>query len=190
MIKDRNEYRTYLEKDRKALGIDKKIPAVLTNEIWKFERILRKTEYVCNCFDKKIFFLYIFFLKWRYHKISTKLGFSIPLNVFEEGLSIAHYGNIVVNGGAHIGKNCRIQEGVNIGSTAGSAAPRIGDNVFIGSGAKIIGDIIIGDNIAIGANAVVINSFTENHITIAGIPAKKVSNNDSSKFLKNKFLCD
>lgn len=120
----------------------------------------------------------------KYHRLGVKLGFTIPLNVFDEGLSIAHYGTIVVNSNSVIGKNCRIQEGVNIGASGGDKAPRIGDNVFIGTGAKIIGDVVIGDNIAIGANAVVTKSFVDNGITLAGVPAKIISHNDSSRFLK------
>lgn len=98
-----------------------------------------------------------------------KLGFSIPINVFNKGLSIAHYGSIVVNSKAVIGENCRIQENVTIGATGGSIkAPQLGNNIFIGSGARIIGDITVADNIAIGANAVVTKSFTENDITLGG----------------------
>ena len=79
-----------------------------------------------------------------------------------------------------IGKNCRIQDGVTIGATNGSTcAPQIGNNVFIGSGAKIIGDIRIADDVAIGAQALVVKSILESGITVGGIPAKKISNNDS-----------
>ena len=53
-------------------------------------------------------------------------------------------------------------------------APTIGDNCFIGPGAKLFGDIKIGDNVAIGANAVVNKDFGDN-VTIAGVPAKVVS---------------
>ena len=100
-------------------------------------------------------------------------------------MSIAHYGTITVNDNARIGKNCRIQEGTCIGSTNGNNdAPIIGDNVFIGTGAKIIGNIKIGNNIAIGANAVVTKSFENGNITIAGIPAKKISDNNSHNNLQ------
>ena len=123
-------------------------------------------------------------MKLLFKKASIKLGFTIPLNVFGPGLSIAHYGTIVVNENAKIGKNCRIHEGVTIGATNGNPkAAHIGDNVFIGSGAKIIGDIKIGNNIAIGANSVVVKDFDENNITIAGSPAKKISENGSEKLL-------
>ena len=116
------------------------------------------------------------------------LNFSIPINVFGPGLSIAHYGTIVVNQNSKIGKNCRIHENVTIGSTGGEElAPQIGNNVFIGTGAKIIGNIEIADNIAIGANSLVNKSFTEPGITIAGNPAKKISNNSSKMFINNQL---
>jgi serine O-acetyltransferase len=63
--------------------------------------------------------------------------------------------------------------------------PTIGDNVFIGPGAKIFGDIIIASGIAIGANSVVNKSFLETDITIAGVPARKVSNRGSRGLLVN-----
>ena len=81
-----------------------------------------------------------------------------------------------MNGKARVGKNCRINASTNIGASGGvsDAVPTIGDNVYIGPGAKIFGRIEIADNIAIGANAVVNHSFTDPNITIAGVPAKKV----------------
>lgn len=127
--------------------------------------------------------------KYRFHKLSIKLGFSIPINVIGPGLSIAHYGTIVINRNTVIGKNLRIQEGVTIGATNGSsAAPTIGDNVFIGSGAKIIGNLTIANNIAVGAGSVVTKSFLEEGITIAGVPATKISNNNSHSNLNPNLL--
>lgn len=97
-----------------------------------------------------------------------------------KGLSLPHKGTIVINTTAQIGENCRIHEGVTIGSTNGSKiAATIGNNVFIGSGAKIIGDIHIADDVAIGANAVVVKSIYESGTTWAGNPARKVSDNNS-----------
>ena len=115
-----------------------------------------------------------------FHRMRVRLGYSIPLNVFDSGLSIAHRGTIVINGNAKIGKNCRIQECTTIGATNGSVeAPVLGNNIFIGSGARIIGSIELADDIAIGANALVCNSFLEPGITIAGVPEKKISDNNS-----------
>lgn len=96
----------------------------------------------------------------------------------------------MVNGNARVGKNCRIQESTTIGATNGSAkAPVVGNNCFIGSGARIIGDIVIADDVAIGANAAVVKSCTESGVTLGGVPAKVISHNGShanlSKLLFN-----
>ena len=108
-----------------------------------------------------------------------KLGFSISENVFDQGLSIAHYGTIIVNPSVKVGKNCRIHAGVNIGASVDGKSPMIGDNVYIGPGAKIFGGIILGNNIAVGANAVVNKSFPLGNCTIGGIPAHIISEKDS-----------
>jgi serine O-acetyltransferase len=120
-----------------------------------------------------------------YRRISIKLGISISPNTFGPGLSIAHRGTIVVNGGAKIGANCRIHVGVNIGTEAGKAdaAPTIGDNCYIGPGAKIFGPIVIGPNSVIGANAVVNKSFSEGNQTLGGVPAKVISKKNSDGLL-------
>lgn len=183
MITTKSELQYYFTQDAIALHRKgKKHPSILGDEIWKYQIILRKAEYYHNLYhaSKKQYVISCAWYRFRFHRWSIKLGLSIPLNVFGPGLSIAHYGTIVVNSAAKVGKNCRIHEGVNIGATNGSrAAPQIGNNVFIGSGAKIIGDISIADDVAIGANAVVVKSITEKGVTYGGIPARKISDNDS-----------
>ena len=82
----------------------------------------------------------------------------------------------VVHPKAVIGENCKIFQGVTIGSkwsngTCLGEAPRIGNNVMIGAGAVILGDIFIGDNLIIGANAVVTHSMPTNSIAM-GVPAR------------------
>lgn len=110
-----------------------------------------------------------------FRKISLKNNFTIPLNSFGPGLSIAHYGTIVVNGAARIGKNCRIHVCVNIGTSKDSndQAPHIGNNVYIGPGAKIFGPIVIADNCIIGANAVVNKDCPVPGTKLLGVPAKE-----------------
>lgn len=187
MIQSRNDLIHYLEMDRLALGKTKKKPSLLGDEIWKFQRIYRKYEFCCN--TKSKYNLIRLLTKYRFHKLSIKLGFTIPINTIGPGLSIAHYGTIVINSNASIGKNLRIQEGVTIGATSGShKAPHIGNNVFIGSGAKLIGEILISNDTAIGAGSVVTKTFLEEGITIAGIPAKKISNNNSHKNLNPNII--
>lgn len=184
MIKTKSDLKHYLKQDKKALGKRYKRPKMINDEIWKFEILLRKTEYHYNNKNRLIHKILYFIYMYKFHKMRLKLGYSIPLNVFGEGLSIAHRGTIVVNGNSKIGKNCRIQESTTIGTTNGSLeAPVLGDNIFIGSGARIIGNIIIADDVAIGANAVVNKTFKESGITIAGVPAKKISNNNSKNNL-------
>ncbi|AKB28790.1 serine O-acetyltransferase [Methanosarcina siciliae C2J] len=113
--------------------------------------------------------------------MSVHLGYSIPINVFGPGLCIAHRGTIVVNKDTIIGENCRIHACTNIGSGRDNVllAPKIGNCVYIGPGAKIFGNVEIADNIAIGANSVVNKSFYEKGISIAGVPAKKINNKGS-----------
>lgn len=116
--------------------------------------------------------------KLLHHRNSVKLGIEIGPNCCGKGLSIVHAGTIQINGDARIGDNLRIQEGVTIGAGSGGV-PTIGNNVYLGSGCKVIGNVKIADDCAVGANAVVVKDILEKGITVAGVPAKKVSDNNS-----------
>jgi serine O-acetyltransferase len=85
---------------------------------------------------------------------------------------IDHFGGIVISGYAKFGDNCRIRSGVVVGvqRVDDLRAPVIGNNVDIGTGAKILGPIKIGDNVLIGANAVVICDVPDDCIAV-GVPA-------------------
>jgi serine O-acetyltransferase len=186
VIQSKEDYLYYLEADRQSLDQpeNKKRPSLFGDEVWKFERLLRRVEYYKNC--RKDFFsrVYLLYLKWKFHNLSIKLGYHIEPNVCGPGLAL-HWHLVGIHGAAKIGANCLIQSGVNIGTKAGegSHVPKIGNNVYIGPGVKIFGDITIADNIAIGANAVVNKSFLEPGISIGGIPAKKISNKGSEGLL-------
>ena len=196
MINTYDELKFFIEQDNIANGRNKFAkPRWYSNSsknlIHKFLILLRKVEY----YEKKkslIMTVYFNILKYKFNSLSTKLNFFIMPNVFDYGLAIAHSGPIIVNDLAKIGKNCRISVGVNIGvnesinSKGGidGDIPKLGDNIYIGPGAKIFVKIIIANNIAIGANAVVTKSFLEKNITIAGVPAKKISNKGTIKFDK------
>ena len=93
------------------------------------------------------------------------------------GLCLSHIGPVIISKYAKIGSNCRIHAGVNIGADFrnSDAAPIIGDRVYIGPGAKIFGNVKIADGIAIGANAVVCKDFLKPNTSIAGVPAKVIS---------------
>lgn len=182
MIKNRKDYLYYLKEDQKALGAYTKHPILadnimilLTDPCWKFQKLMRKLEYWTNCKSRPIYKPYIWLLKKKYQTLSIQLGFSIPLNVFEEGLCIGHFGSIVVSRHARVGKYCTIHSCVNIGGSPNKKAPMIGNHCFIGPGAKIFNDIQIKDYVNIGANSVVNKGFDESHITLAGVPAKIVN---------------
>ncbi len=183
MIDSRKKLEYYLEQDKIALGKkDRRRPSFFSDEEWRFEILLRKTEYYYNCGKGLPGKLMYMFYKFRYHRLGVKLGFHVPLNVFGEGLAIFHFGTLAVNSHAKVGKNCCIHATCVIGATNGEQkAPVIGDNVYIGYGAMIIGDIRIADGVAIGANAVVVKSIDEPGTTWGGVPAKMISRNGSAK---------
>lgn len=88
---------------------------------------------------------------------------------FSEPPKLPHLLNgIIVSYGAKIGRNCTINQQVTIGQNE-KGHPVIGDNVFIGAGARIIGAVTIGDNVKIGANAVVVKDIPGNS-TVVGVP--------------------
>lgn len=181
MIDSKEALRRYLKQDQLALNRQQdKRPGWFKDEIWKFEILLRQLEYDTNCRRGLWGMVIRKYHGLRFHNLSVKLGFTIPVNVFREGLSIPHYGTIVVHGGAKIGRNCRLQEGVTIGATDGShEAAVIGDNCYFGSGAKVIGAVTIADDVAVGAGAVVTRDITEPGTTWGGVPARKISDKDS-----------
>jgi serine O-acetyltransferase len=177
-INSRDDYRRFLAADRAALGAGGLADWVL-NDIWRFERALRRVEYLSNCGGLLPVRLAA---RLRLRRLGRRLGFSIPPNVFGPGLSIAHYGTVVVNGGARVGANCRLHVDVVIGTAAGQsdAAPTIGDGAYIGPGAKIFGPITLGDNVRVGANAVVNRSHEESTLTLVGAPARPVMRQHSA----------
>ena len=182
MILNKKDYHTYLQADLYSNNIASwKWHYRVTKELISFQRDLRKIEYYANCRRDLIGRLYLLFLRLRFKRKSINLGLTIPMNVFGAGLSIAHYGSIVVSGKAKIGKNCRIHSATNIGEANG-VAPLIGDNVYIAPGAKIIGGVTIGNNVAIGANAVVVKDIPDN-VTVGGVPAKIISEKGSRDLL-------
>ena len=181
MINSKEQYIHFLKEDKRALGIvgKSKLPITLNPfeidlEIWRFQRQLRKCEYLQNVNKSNILWKFRKFLAAKQlKKLSCILGFTINPNCFREGLRIAHRGTIVVNGRARIGANCIINACVNIGATPGdeNAVPVIGNNVYIGPGAKIYGKIYIADGCIIGANAVVNKDCYEPNMLIIGVPA-------------------
>lgn len=119
--------------------------------------------------------LYKFFFKC----IQIITGIELPCEVkVGNNFRIDHFGDIIISGYADFGDNCIVRNGVTVGlkNIDEKAAPKIGNNVSIGAGAKILGPITIGSNVDIGANAVVINSIPDNSVAV-GIPARVLPKN-------------
>lgn len=101
---------------------------------------------------------------------------SFLLPPYAGGVRIDHLNGILVNHNARVGENARIYQQVTIGDDfehGPGESPVIGDNVRIGAGAKIIGNIRVGNNVTIGANAVVTRDVPDN-ATVVG--ANKILN--------------
>jgi len=121
-------------------------------------------------------------------RLQVKYGILIPYNtLIGGGLYIGHFGGIVLNHKVIIGRNCNINHGVTIGETFGGRSPgtpRIGNNVYIGPGAFIVGGIEIGDYVAVGANTVVNKSVPESAVVVSG-PFRIVSSRGSGEYITN-----
>ena len=98
---------------------------------------------------------------------------------FGPGFVILHSVGIVINTRVRGGKNIYLESGVVIGETK-RGCPVLGNDIFVGSGAKIVGDISIGDNVTIGANAVVVKSVPDG-VVVGGIPAKVIRQKNVSE---------
>lgn len=147
------------------------------DERWILRRhqiLLRKTEYYINSKNKVMSLLY----KMRLNRLQNKYALHIPPNCCGKGLKVMHIGPILINQNARLGKNCALH--INTAIVADgldSSVPTLEDGVVVGVGAVVLGGIRIAKNVAIGANAVVNKDVTEENIAVAGVPAKKISNN-------------
>lgn len=111
--------------------------------------------------------------KVLYKFVQIVTGIELPCEVpIGSGFVIEHSGGIVVSGFARFGDNCRIRNGVVIGlaRVEEPCAPQLGDDVDVGTGAKLLGNIRIGNRVRIGANAVVITDVPDDSIAV-GVPA-------------------
>ena len=172
-----------------SVGISIFLKNVLFNPGYKYTFVLRVTRFL----KSKGVLCLPFYATSRIllSHYTYKYGISIPYNTnISAGFYIGHFGGIVVNHKAVIGKNCNISQGVTIGETYGGknpGVPVIGDNVYIGPGAKIIGGITIGNNVAIGANCVLTKSVPDNAIVV-GIPGEVKSYSGSGNYINNKII--
>ncbi|PRD48307.1 serine acetyltransferase [Sphingobacterium haloxyli] len=170
---------TYLSMFSKNYWVDRWLK---TEQYWirKFVVNLRKEEYYTSIKPYKL-------LKYYYQRKKniwgSRLGFFIHAGNFGSGLKIYHYGSVIVHPKAKIGKNCTLHGNCCIGSKGGfpDIPPQIGDNVDIGQGAQILGDITIADGVKIGAGAIVTKSVLEPGVTVVGIPARVINSKTVNK---------
>ncbi len=186
MIKNKDDLKYYLEEDRKAYHkpekrtFKEKIKGLLFKDrFYDYMKILRKLEYFLNTGK-----LRKYYYAHKLGKYKIKTGIDLDPNVAGPGLQI-HHGKVVVNCYSKIGANCKIMSDVTIGianiDDERTKAPKIGDNCVIGSGARILGDIVVADNVTIGANAVVCKSITQKGAIVVGIPARVIKIKEDNK---------
>lgn len=104
----------------------------------------------------------------KYNRLGLKLGFSIAKDAFDYGLTIPHYGTIIVGSPNSIGKFAVLQSGICISGNG----KIIGDGLYMATGAKITSKTVLGNNISVAANSVVTKSFEENDLSLAGMLAE------------------
>jgi serine O-acetyltransferase len=178
VIATRSDYERYLRDDLTAAGITRwTVDQRFRRPEVQYLRILRQVEYLLAQ-RGRVARVRRSWARWQLLRYSTRLGLSIPPNVFGPGLGIAHYGSIVVNSRARVGAWCRINSATNIG-LGPSGVPTIGDFCYIAPGAVVYGGITVGDRVVVGANAVVGRDVPDG-VTVAGAPARVVSQSDSS----------
>jgi serine O-acetyltransferase len=125
----------------------------------KFMTIFRLTQH----YREKNRILFYFFFLWL-RRLKVKYGFDISYRTkIGKGFYIGHFGTIVIHGDVIIGENCNISQGITIGvsNNGNVGVPTIGNNVFIGPGAAVFGNITIGNHVTIGANTVITESIAD-----------------------------
>ena len=182
MIKSRDDLKCYLEADGrnywhiKSSWIKRMYAHLFTDsindqtKIWSYIYNLRHLEYHINNkgIINKIGYIYY---AHKVRQLSRITGFQISPNTCGKGLTIWHFGTIIVNANAKIGDYATFPPPLTIGHTENGGVPVIGDHVTINGGASVVGEIEIGDNVIIAPNAAVVKSVPSN-VVVGGIPAK------------------
>lgn len=170
-IRSKGDYRAWRSADLQGAGLPRwRFWMALQYPTLHFLRVLRRYEYLKNCRGDIFGRVERLFVSIYFRLLSIYLGFTIPPNTCGPGLRLNHWGTIVISPEARIGARARLNICVNIGLKDGKA-PCLGDDVYVGPGAKLFGGIHLGDDVRIGANAVVNRSFPGGAI-IGGVPAR------------------
>lgn len=143
---------------------------------WKYVKALRTAGYYYENRNKSILNAVLYICACRKkNQLGRKLGIEMNERSCGRGLQIEHTQGIVVNGLAEIGDNLILHGSNCIGvSVTRPGVPKLGNNVRMGFGSSIFGNVRIADNVTIAAGAVVISSCDTPNVVLAGVPAKIV----------------
>lgn len=187
-IKSKADFRSVCQKDKitcfgkQSVKLEYLFRNPFKHKLYKLFKYIRKYEYLCykrdsakNHLVSKLFSFRVKLCDAKKNKLSLILKIEISPFSCGENIRICHP-NVIING--YVGNGCVFHGNNVIGNkNTGDkyAIPKIGNNVDIGIGTIVIGDIEIADNCVIGAGAVVTKSFTVPGTVIAGVPAKEIS---------------
>ena len=143
----------------------------------KYLLVLRK----CSCAKNKVTRT---IYRWKLKKLQEKTSIQIPYTTkIGEGFYIGHFGRLIINGEAVLGKNINIATGITIGQESRGGrqgVPTIADNVWIGTNAVIVGKITIGTDVLIAPNSFV-NFDVPAHSIVVGNPAKIIPRENATE---------
>jgi serine O-acetyltransferase len=156
----------------------------LIDEGYKYCFWMRTCRYVR---DNRALRLWLFPLAWlMLRRYTHKYGISVPFQTeIGPGFYIGHFGGIVISAKSKIGKNCNVSQGVTLGRAnrgRNKGYPTVGDNVYLGPGAKIVGAVKIGNNVAVGANCVVTKDIPDDAVVV-GVPGEVISSRGSEDYV-------
>lgn len=180
MIANKKELRFYIMADRMMnrgyfkLPLSKRLLRMLyPDHVMNYLEHMRKFSYYENHRSGIVGKWRYFWHKSRYYQLGLKCGFSIGKDCFGYGLTLLHYGSIVVGQRNRIGNyaivfpaSCIVDDG-----------SVIGDGLFMATGAVISKQLVLGDAVNVAANSVLAQSCPEGYVTFAGAPAKQVKEN-------------
>lgn len=155
---------------------------IFTSHSFRITFWYRLGHYLINCDSRWKKLLYLPVVKMIYKHNAYLTGIQFPFAVVcGRDLLFEHFGSIIVNPDTVIGDHFRIEQCVTIGSTRGrnnlhDGKVKIGNNVVLFAGSKVINSVYIGNNVVVGANAVVNKDLPDKAIAV-GVPAKIINYN-------------
>lgn len=196
MIKSHKQLKFYIKAD--AIMNEQVFPHGLIRRflfpslIERFMLIMRKTEYyqykrTVSCFYAPIYVYY----RIRYHYLSMRTGFDIPLNTLGYGCRIGHLSPIIINGNTKIGNYCSLSNNIVF---ADGCPKVIGNDVFIGSNVVFAKSLTVADGCKISSCSFLNKSAVEVNILWGGLPAnaikKTTSWTDEEPYKTSKERCE